>query len=151
MDLDPPSADVPSPAIHPPIAFLDRTYDEALSLTYAARGCIAAGLARPLAGASASTSFTASVESMRLTVRLTQVMAWCLAQKAIFSGELARDPETVEKFALGARELCLGGAENAHVEGLTKPFQGLLAKSHALYVRVLRLDELMHREVMGSA
>ena len=38
-------------AVHPPIAFLDRTYDEALALTCAAHGCIAAGLAAPLNGA----------------------------------------------------------------------------------------------------
>jgi regulator of CtrA degradation len=137
-------------SVHPPVAFLDRTYDEALALTRAARGCVAAGLASPIDGASLGSALTASFESLRLTVRITQIMAWCLAQKAIFAGELPRDPQTIEKFALGARELCLGGDEHAGDCELTHAFRGLLARSRALYVRVLRLDELMHREVMGE-
>ena len=138
-------------AVHPPIAFLDRTFDEALALTRAAHGCIAAGLAAPLNGAPVDSAFAASLESMRLTARITQIMAWCLAQKAIFAGELERDAATVEKFALGARTLCLGGTESASDEWLSKTLRNLLMQSHALYVRVMRLDELMHREVMGHA
>jgi regulator of CtrA degradation len=136
--------------VHPPIAFLDRTYDEALALTHAAQGCIASGLAAPKAGGSISSALTASFESLRLTVRMTQIMAWCLAQKAIFAGELLRDRETVEKFALGARDLCLGGEEHVADDDLNNTFRNLLDRSRALYVRVLRLDELMHREVMGE-
>jgi regulator of CtrA degradation len=124
----------PSAMVHPPIAFLDRTYDEALALTRAARGCIAAGLAAPLRGAPPTSALAASLESMRLTVRITQIMAWCLAQKAIFAGELPRD-------------LCLGGLENADDEWLPKALRALLARSRALYVRVMRLDALMHREI----
>jgi regulator of CtrA degradation len=138
-------------AVYPPIAFLDRTFDEALALTRAARGCIAAGLAAPLNGAPVDSALAASLESMRLTARITQIMAWCLAQKAIFAGELERDAATVEKFALGARTLCLGGTESATDEWLSKTLRNLLVQSHALYVRVMRLDELMHREVMGHA
>jgi regulator of CtrA degradation len=137
--------------VHPPIAFLDRTYDEALALTQAARGCITAGLAVPKAEGSMSAALTASFESLRLTVRMTQIMAWCLAQKAIFAGELSRDRATVEKFALGARELCLGGEEHTADEDLHNTFRNLLERSRALYVRVMRLDELMHRDVMGHA
>ena len=87
---------------------------------------------------------------MRLTVRITQVMAWCLAQKAIFAGEMTRDAATVGQFALGA-QLCLGGGENVNDEWLPNSLRALLAQSHALYVRVLRLDELMHRDVAGHA
>ena len=137
--------------VHPPIAFLDRTYDEALALTHAAHGCIAAGFAAPLNGAPVDSAFAACIESMRLTARVTQIMAWCLAQKAIFAGELERDAATVEKFALGARTLCLGGSESLADEWLSKTLRNLLTQSHALYVRVMRLDELMHREVMGRA
>lgn len=139
-----------SSAVHPPVAFLDRTYDEALALTRAARDCIAAGVVLPPRGSSPVASMVASVESMRLTTRITQVMAWCLAQKAIFAGEVARDADTVERFTLGARELCLG-EDNEHNELLSPPLQALLERSRALYVRVLRLDDLMHREVVGQA
>jgi regulator of CtrA degradation len=137
-------------AIQPPVAFLDRTYDEALALTRAARDCIAAGVVLPPVGSSPSASMVATVESMRLTTRITQVMAWCLAQKAIFAGEVARDAEIVERFSLGARELCLG-EDNENNELLSQPLRTLLAKSRALYIRVLRLDDLMHREVLGQA
>jgi regulator of CtrA degradation len=137
-------------AIQPPVAFLDRTYDEALALTRAARDFIAAGVVLPPEGSSPSASMVATVESMRLTTRITQVMAWCLAQKAIFAGEVARDAEIVERFSLGARELCLG-EDNENNELLSQPLRTLLAKSRALYIRVLRLDDLMHREVLGQA
>jgi regulator of CtrA degradation len=138
-------------AIHPPIAFLDRTYEEALALTHAARGCVAAGLAAPLEGAPTASALAASLESMRLTVRITQIMAWCLAQKAIFAGEIERNATTVAQYTLGARDLCLGGSESADDEWLPRPLRALLVQSHALYVRVMRLDELMHREVAGHA
>ncbi|MGE5538112.1 MAG: DUF1465 family protein [Gemmatimonas sp.] len=141
--------DAPS-ALHPPVAFLDRTYDEALALTRAARDCIAAGVVLPPEGSSTTAALAAAVESMRLTTRITQVMAWCLAQKAIFAGEIERDADTVERFSLGARELCLG-EDNDNANLLSEPLRALLAKSRALYVRVLRLDDLMHREVAGHA
>jgi regulator of CtrA degradation len=144
------SDDSKTSAIHPPVAFLDRTYDEALALTRAARDCIAAGIVLPPGGSSPAASMVAAVESMRLTTRITQVMAWCLAQKAIFAGEMARNTDTVERFSLGARELCLG-EDNENNELLAQPLRALLKKSRALYVRVLRLDDLMHREVAGHA
>jgi regulator of CtrA degradation len=136
-------------AVHPPVAFLDRTYDDVLALTRAARDYVAG--ARASHGGASVKGLTASLESMRLTTRVVQVMAWCLAQKAIFAGELDRDPATVERFALTGRNVCLGGMEAAEDESLPERLRALLAQSRALYLRVLHLDELLHRDVGARA
>lgn len=144
---DRPSRPPPAPnAVHPPVAFFDRTYDEAFALTRAARDYIAGfratGGDRPPAQALA-----VSLESMRLTTRVVQVMAWCLAQKAIFAGELVCEPATVEWFALSGREVCLGGKEEAESASMPERLRVLLKESRALYIRVLRLDKLLYREL----
>jgi len=138
------------PGVHPPVAFLDRTYAEAMALTRAARDYVAVSRGSTLDREPVA-ALTASVESMRLTSRVVQIMAWCLAQKAIFAGELVRDAATIERFALSGGDVCLGGADEVENESLPQQLRALLARSHALYVRVLRLDELMHRDVAARA
>jgi regulator of CtrA degradation len=135
-------------AVHPPVAFFGRTYEDALALTQAARDYIA-GARRVAKDLAPGDALAFSVESMRLTTRVVQVMAWCLARKAIFAGELDGGAATIERFALSGRDVCLGGAEKADNPSLPERFRALLSESRALYVRVLRLDELLRRAADG--
>jgi regulator of CtrA degradation len=81
-------------------------------------------------------------ESMRVTTRLMQVVAWLLAQRAVEAGEISRDEAVGPRFRLGARRVCLGEAPG-DVGGLPPTLRDLLARSEGLYLRIERLERLL--------
>ena len=89
-----------------------------------------------------------SCEAMRVTARLSHVMAWLLAQKAVQAGEIS-PTAAVAAYSLSDDDMCLleGGAESS--AALPEGLRDLLAKSRALYVRVTRLDALVQRAAAG--
>lgn len=91
-----------------------------------------------------------SYESMRVTSRLTQVMAWELAQKAVHAGEMTREVAASDEFALSGGEICSdpSGPDN---EALPSGLRSLLERSHRLYMRVHRLDEQFRYRVAQLA
>lgn len=95
-----------------------------------------------------SVRLQACYESMRVTSRLTQVMAWLLAQKAAQAGEITPLEACSERFRLAASEVCLedGGQRD---ESLPRGLRSLLDRSRSLYVRVGRLEEMV-RERTGE-
>ncbi len=124
------------------ITFFDRTYDEAFALLIEARNYLIERQHRkdPLAP---QDQLVASCETMRLTSRLVQVMAWLLVQKAVHAGELEALEADDPKRRLGGQEIC-ADAGPWDVSGLPRRFLTLLDRSHALYNRVARLDEMVH-------
>jgi regulator of CtrA degradation len=122
-----------------PVAFFDRTYAEALALTRAARDYIAEQAPSDKAALDPDTRLVASCEEMRVTARLTQVMAWLMTQRAVHDGELTRAEAAAEANRLSARETCLGEpALPAHA--LPDRLAELLQQSRDLYCRIERLD-----------
>ena len=86
-------------------------------------------------------SMLASCEAMRLTSRLTQVMAWLLVQKAVHAGEMTRAEAKAPEFRLDGKSVC--EETQLPVEGNLQPrLAELLESSHNLYRRVARLDAL---------
>lgn len=85
-----------------------------------------------------------SRESMRLTARLIQVMAWLLAQKAVQAGEISLST-AADVYGLSGRDVCLAHDESANA-ALPATLRNLLERSYRLYVRVSRLDEMVRRE-----
>jgi regulator of CtrA degradation len=79
------------------------------------------------------------LETMRLTARLTQVMAWMVAQRAIHQGEMSQAELVNRQAELGRVQICTEHV-TATLEGLPKGLISLLERSHALYQRVARLD-----------
>src|SRR3546814_12637811 len=61
----------------------------------------------------------ASCEAMRLTSRLTQVMAWLLVQKAVHAGEMTREEARAPQHRLGGQSVC--GEVRPPVEGSLRP------------------------------
>ncbi len=84
-------------------------------------------------------------ESMRLTTRLMQVASWLLVQKAIREGEMTPAEARLEKYRLGAQEICRGVPLEA-TEDLPGRLLELLIRSERLYDRVDRLDARMYRD-----
>ncbi|HVO14898.1 MAG TPA: DUF1465 family protein [Alphaproteobacteria bacterium] len=127
-----------------PTAFFGKTFDEAMTLLVEARDLIAAGAGERPRDRSIEDHLRMARETMRVTARLTQVMAWLLAQKAVHAGELTPQQAASEAHRLSGHAICLD-ADEALCAGLPIGLQGLLKRSHALYVRVARLDDLVRR------
>ncbi|HYH38255.1 MAG TPA: DUF1465 family protein [Azospirillum sp.] len=120
--------------------FFNGTYDETMALLIEARNYIAYHESGDHRGLPPHVRLQISYESMRVTSRLTQVMAWLLAQKAVHAGEISQEVAASEEFALSGGEICSdpSGPDN---EELPSGLRSLLERSHRLYMRVHRLDE----------
>lgn len=129
-----------------PTAFFNRTYDETMVLLVEARNYIAYQEALDQRNLGPSVRLQASYESMRVTSRLTQVMAWLLAQKAVHAGEISMKQAASEEYALSGGDVCSdsSGPDNPD---LPMGLRSLLERSHSLYLRVARLDEQVRRSV----
>ena len=130
--------------------FFNGTYDETMALLIEARNYIAYQEPAERQNLAPAARLQISYESMRVTSRLTQVMAWLLAQKAVHAGEITAEQAAGEDFALSGGEICSdpGGPEN---ETLPEGLRSLLERSHSLYMRVARLDEMVRRDVLKQA
>ncbi len=128
-----------------PTAFFNKTYEEALALMVETKEYIEwhqkddGGLLLDL------DRLRLSREAMRVTARLTQIMAWLFAQKAVFVGELTLAEAAREPYTLSVQEVCVPD-DSDHGRGLPAKMVDLLDRSYRLYVRVSRLDQLVRRE-----
>lgn len=131
-----------SDSIVEPIAFFDRTYEEALQLTREARDYIAGARAARAGDASPDARLAASCEEMRLTARMTQVMAWLMVQRAVHEGEVSRAEAAAEANRLSGQEACLADPVVTE-QDLPERLVDLLDRSRHLYERVQRLDAML--------
>jgi len=88
---------------------------------------------------SAAAYLDLSLETMRLTSRLTQVMAWMLAQRAVMAGEISADEANSEKFRLSGQNVCMEH-DPAVLATVPEVLRGLLQRSYDLYCRIARLE-----------
>lgn len=126
------------------MAFFDSTYEEALGLARELRDHIAAegGQGRP-APEAYHARLHGSCECLRMTARLTQVIAWFLVQKAVHAGELSREDARASHRRLGGQEVCEPGRELKGAE-LPPALADLQRRTADLYARVARLDAMMN-------
>ena len=125
-------------------AFFSGTYDEAMEMLVRTRDYLTAAGDKDCALLPAERQKIFAFESLRLTSRLTRIMAWLLAQRAVHKGQMSLDEALDEGFCLGKVPVCLekGTDTAAMPEGL----RALLDQSHRLYVRVSRLDDMVRRD-----
>jgi regulator of CtrA degradation len=122
------------------IEFFDRTMMEAMALLAETRRYLIDRSESERKGMTVESGLAASMESMRLVARLTQVLAWLLTHRAVHAGEMSLIEATRSERRLGGRELCLNtqGDDNP---SLPEELRNLLGRSFALYRRIARLDE----------
>ena len=126
-------------------AFLKGTYEDAFRLVLEARRYLGERGDNDARGLDVPGALAYSVESMRLTARLTHIMAWLLAVRAHHDGELTAAQLAEDRWRLGGHEVCLD--EGMASEGeLPRALDDLLARSEALYRRIDRLDRMMSGE-----
>ena len=124
-------------------AFFGKTYGEAMDLLVEARDYLAHREPIDRQALMAIERLRFCGETMRLTARLTQIMAWLLAQRAVHAGELSQEEALADHDALAEHALCMDGGGVAMPQRLAS----LLDRSHKLYVRVARLDDLARRQL----
>ena len=129
-----------------PTRFFDRAYDETMALLLEARNYVAYQEAVDQRGLPPGTRLQISYESMRVTSRLTQVMAWMLAQKAVHAGEMTQAQAVGDDFAISGGRICSdpSGPDNPELPG---GLRSLLERSHSLYMRITRLEDMVRRSV----
>ena len=93
-------------------------------------------------------------QSMKLTTRLMQVASWLLVQRAVKTSEMSLVDARAEKYRLVSetkKEGELSFAELAkHSTSLPSILLDLLARSHALYERIARLDRSLYGSIAAQ-
>ena len=124
-------------------AFFSKTYGEAHALLYDARHYLQ--LMELAKRSRRAVALLHGRETMRLTARLTHIMAWLLAQRAVAAREITPEEARGGAYRLGGQGVCLDvGAENS--SALPDRLRALLRRSRTLYQRVARLDEMIARD-----
>lgn len=124
------------------VAFLDGNYDEALRLAEEARAFL---LARRNSGTGEDgpmDRMAISCATLKVTSRLTQVIAWLLVQRAVQAGEMTRQEAEKPEYRLAGEKAC-SPAMPVEVEALPEALNDLMDRSWRLYERVARLDAMM--------
>ncbi len=130
-----------------PSAFFNKTYDETLGLLVEVRDYVADSEPADRRRLAPVIGAKLSCEALRVTARLTQIMAWLLAQRAVHAGEVSAEELVRRNEALADIEICMAADEEGLIAGLPARFRELLDRSHRLYTRVARLDEMIRRQL----
>ena len=127
----------------PATTFFSRTYDEARNLLVESRDYMVT--TRNMAFTLPTRELVHSMETLRLTTRLTQIMAWLILQRAHHAGEITMADILAPASRLDARDICqtTGGEAAADLPAILRE---LLSRSRKLYQRIARLDEMIVRD-----
>ena len=124
------------------VAFLDANYEETVGLTIAARDYIARHQGGDRSEEPPLARMAMSCAALRVTSRLTQVMAWLLVQKAVQAGEMTRADAAGAAYRLAGQAVCLDDGPLPD-EPLPPAFAQIEARSRQLYERIARLDAMI--------
>lgn len=124
--------------------FFTRNYDEALALVEEARDYAAYVEPRERRQLEMGARLHVSCESMRVTSRLTQVMAWLMMQRAVVAGEISQYEAISPDNRLGAQDICLSNGAFLRSD-LPKSLKSLMDRSLRLYIRISRLENQIIR------
>ena len=121
---------------------LDRTFEEGVALTQEVRNYIAYHEQSDRREFELSRCLVAGYQHTRISARLIQVMTWLLAMKALLSGEISPEQFTSPQYALTDSDEC-SSDKGEEDEAIPAGLRDLLVRSHALYARIKRLDDMV--------
>ncbi len=130
--------------------FLDRLYKETTLMLNEARSYItyAEGSNEKLG---TRARLRVSYETLRITARLSQVMTWLLTEKAVQAGEIPPDQARGEGFSIYGGAFCEEEAATEDMDSLPKGLVDLLERTKLLYLRALRLEEMLKESLEQTA
>ena len=127
------------------VTYLDSTYQEALALTREARDYMADRTRNRHPKLNPEDRLQICCEGMRLTTRLTQVMAWLMMQRAVLSGEITMEEVMKPENRISGQSVC--DLHDELPEGVSPWMVDLMGRSHLMYMRVMRLDSQLDRAI----
>ncbi len=130
--------------------FFRGTYDEAFQLLLEARDYLTYLEPSERAVLTLNQRLAANQEAMRLTSRLTQVMAWLLVRRAVQAGEISFEDALHSDRRLDGQGVCLTQIGDEDAAPLPRGLKDLLGRSYRLYARVDRLDKAMGPMLGGA-
>lgn len=125
--------------IETPTSFHKGTYAEALGLLRETKRLLSAAPAQ-VTGDPAHRLFI-NAEYSRVASRLAHIVSWLMAQKAVQQGDATWHAMHDKQPPLAALDVCVN-AVDATDEDLPIELRELLARSHTLFTRVARIDEM---------
>lgn len=117
----------------------NRTYDEAVDLMVEAKTYLSSVDVKERRKISATSGVRLSCEALRVTSRLTQVVAWLLMQRAVQEGELSVIEALSEPNRLSSADVCLNVA-HCRDDVIPIALQSLLERSLHLYLRIAHIE-----------
>ncbi len=122
--------------------FINKLYHESYALLVEARNYFAYNktLKTTEQAHKAEDRMFLNYQAMRFTSRMTQALAWLMAQRAVQHGEISKKDACNGSFSLGGEKICVD-PDGHDDHRLPHAMQILLNRSHSLYHRVLRLDK----------
>ena len=124
---------------------IQKCYDETLSLLIRARDYLLDYEVVSKEDIDPSLCMLHSVESFRVTARLTQVMGCLMAHRAYQNGDISEAEFHDEFFRIGGKEVC-SFSDSDVITLLPPQLQTMLARSLSLYLRFARFDDMCHLE-----
>ena len=124
--------------------FYDRMYDDAVKLTVEVRDYFADRAETDRIFLTQGQKLAMMRESMRVTTRLAQSVAWIMAQRAVHEGEISVEDARKSNYRLENHRVCLA-EDDGRLAGLPSEFKVLWWRSQRLYQRIARLEDLAQR------
>lgn len=126
---------------------VEELYEEALLLADEARGAFDMRVRDPDESEDNAARIALSIEGLRTTTRLMNLLAWLLNQRAFFAGELTETQ--VKRCGSLAQDRA---SDPAQMQQLGLATRALIHESERLYARCERLDRrLQQDEIEGQA
>ncbi len=126
------------------LVFYDRMYDDAVTLTVEVRDYFADRAETDRIFLTQGQKLAMMRESMRVTTRLAQSVAWIMAQRAVHEGEISADDAREATYRLENHRVCMA-EDDGRLAGLPAEFKVLWWRSQRLFQRVARLEDLAQR------
>ena len=130
----------------PQYSVFTRNYDEAVDLMVEAKNYMAYVDPAERRRVDPSTGLRISCEALRVTSRLTQVIAWLMVQRAVQAGEITVGDALDDQNRLSAEDVCLNAA-HSHDHRLPGSLRSLLDRSLRLYLRISHLEGQIQERV----
>ena len=113
------------------LAFLNANYDEALDLAEQTRDWLVGQDRSRGPDLPPLERMAISCATLKVTSRLTQVIAWLLVQRAVQAGEMTREQAAQAEHRLSGHEVCLTPGPLEHLD-LPKVLEDIFQRSHLL-------------------
>jgi regulator of CtrA degradation len=127
--------------------FLEQAFDDGVELLTQAKNYMTYQERKEREAASLSVGLRIGYHQTRITARLMHALAWLLGHKAVAAGEIDIDELTAAEWQLGGGMECI--ETNGHAdERLPKGLRDLLEKSHAYYMRIARLEQMLKADAV---